>query len=286
MLRMLDRAPPDHAQAGLGPTLRAQGYFLSCLCAATNDLTIADPRGAEVFARAAVVSKELVGPDICRIRLCAESPLTYRAGQFINIRRGDGLMRSYSLASVPRADAHLELHVRRMRHGEMSGWIIDTLAVGESVEFYGPAGACFYLPGREDDPLLLVGTGTGLAPLVGIARDALLSGHRGPVHLYHGSDDVSGLYLDRELRSIEDRYASFHYHPCVAGGQPRPCDAHGFPNVVAFAEHPLLRGWRIYLCGLPAMVTAARRAAYLAEASLFDIYADPFEQRDANATPR
>jgi malonyl-CoA/methylmalonyl-CoA synthetase len=54
-------------------------------------------------------------------------------------------------------------------------------------------GQCFYVSGRSQQPLLLVGSGSGLAPLYGIARSALAQGHEGDIWLYHGSHTVEGL---------------------------------------------------------------------------------------------
>lgn len=286
LVRSKNVAPPARAQEGLKPTLREQGYFLACMCPVSCDMAIVAARAADLFGRAVVVSKKTLGGDVCRLRLEPATALYYHAGQFVNLRRPDGLTRSYSLASVPHADPILELHVRRMKNGRMSSWIFDELDVGHPIDFYGPSGSCFYLPGREHGNLLLVGTGTGLAPLVGIARDALQSGHLGGVHLYHGSATVAGLYLDRELRSLAERFTNFRYTPCLDGEEQAPGCARGRANDLAFAAHPKLRGYRVYLCGAPAMVSTAKRTAYLAGAALEDIHADPFELADVRASLR
>ena len=152
--------------------------------------------------------------------------------------------------------------------------------MGGSIDFYGPSGSSFYLPGRPQDALLLVGTGTGLSPLVGIARDALLSGHEGPVHLYHGSATVAGLYLDRELRRLSERFATFRYTPCLDGEDHAEGCSRGRANDVAFTEHRKLHGHRVYLSGVPAMVHAAKKTAYLQGAALSDIHTDPFESSE------
>ena len=55
---------------------------------------------------------------------------------------------------------------------------------------------------------------------------------------------------------------------------------------VAFADNPKLDGHRVYLCGYPPMVNAAKKKAYLMGADLADIYIDPFELRDLRSTPR
>ena len=52
---------------------------------------------------------------------------------------------------------------------------------------------------------MLAGAGTGLAPLYGIARDALAQGHTGPVWLFHGGVDLRGLYLAEELKALRPR---------------------------------------------------------------------------------
>jgi NAD(P)H-flavin reductase len=286
ILRSTNVPPPAGAQDGLKPTLRQQGYFLACACPVSCDLVLAEPSDADVFGQATVVSKRTLGADVCSVQLEPRTSLDYHAGQFVNLRRPDGLARSYSLASVPYADALLELHVRRMTNGRMSGWIFDELAVGDSIDFYGPSGSCFYVRGRESGDLLLIGTGTGLAPLYGVARDALLSGHTGLVRLFHGSATIAGLYLDRELHALAERFANFRYTPCLDGEEHTPSAARGRASDMAFAEHHKLDGWRVYLCGAPAMVTSAKKRAYLAGAALADIHADPFELMDLRKAPR
>ena len=185
-LRAPDGSVPAEAQAGLRPTLAAQGYFLSCLFAPESDVSVAACDDA-LFGRARVTSVDHIGPIVARVRLDPATPLHYRAGQFINLRRSDGVTRSYSLASVPGLDRDLELHAKRLPGGVMSNWIHDQLQPGDDVDIGGPNGASYYLSGRPEQSMLLVGNGTGLAPLYGIAREALRDGHSGPIHLYHGT---------------------------------------------------------------------------------------------------
>ena len=270
---------PGRARHDIRETLRHQGYFLPCVCVPQGDLALEFPHDASVYGRAVVAAVEALAPDIVRVALGAATPLYYHAGQFINLRRSDGLVRSYSLASVPSLDDGLILHVKYHSGGQMSGWIRDDLRAGEDVEFQGPNGDCFYVQGRGDQPMLLVGTSTGLAPLWGIARDALAAGHTGPIHLYHGSREADGLYLHEALADLARRHENFHYVPCVSGDAVegrRPDRA----DRAALSDHRDLSGWRVFLCGAPPMVTGARKMAYLAGASMGDIHVDPYEIRD------
>ncbi|MFP6740326.1 MAG: 2Fe-2S iron-sulfur cluster binding domain-containing protein, partial [Alphaproteobacteria bacterium] len=238
MMRSRAGTVPERSQKGLKDTLRLEGHFLPCICQPDQDLEIELPDDAAIFGRAVVRAVTPLAPNICRLTLDSATPLYYRAGQFVNLRCADGLVRSYSLASVPRLDDCLDIHVKRLPRGRMSNWIFDDLAPGDSLDVQGPNGECFYVPGRPETPLLLIGNGSGLAPLLGIARDALASGHESGIHLYHGSRHPDGLYLDAELRAMDREHDNFTYHSCVSGEELRDDDRPGRAEAVALGDHP------------------------------------------------
>lgn len=286
VLRAIDGEISPAATKGLKPTLVEQGFFLPCLCEPKGLLTLASPDEAAIFGRAVVTDKKIVTPSVCRLRLQPATALYYRAGQFLNLRRYDGLARSYSLASVPHLDDGLELHVKRMPGGQMSNWIFDELDIGDGLDIQGPNGNCFYTPDRPEQSLMLIGTGTGLAPLVGIARDALHSGHSGPICLYHGSREADGLYLVDELSALAADHGNFHYVPCVSGNDVPAGIRSGRADVLALGDVTDLSAWRVFLCGHPAMVNATKKMAYLAGAAMADIMADPFDFQELRAKHR
>lgn len=276
LLRAVSGTPPTSAQAGLKDTLRAQGYFLACLCKPQEDLAVALPdSGVVTKVPARVVCREYLNREILRLVLQCQEPFAFRPGQFIHLYREDGLIRSYSVAGLPQEDGLLELHVRRLPDGAMSGWLHEKVAPGDVLQVAGPSGNCFYLPDGPDRKMLLIGTGSGLAPLWGIVQDALAQGHTGEIRLYHGSWEPSGLYLVSELQELAARYSNFHYIPCV-DAEAEASHREGRADLIALSEVSDLRGWRLYLCGHPGMVQNAKKRAYLAGASLRDIYADPF----------
>jgi NAD(P)H-flavin reductase len=275
---------PAEAQKGLKPTLQKQNYFLACICKPSVDIEISLP-GDEVRHRipARVVEKEFLNAEIFRLRLVPGEAIDYFPGQFIRLHRPDGLVRSYSLASIPQ-DNILELHVRHLPDGQMTTWLKEQVDIGDSVEIEGPSGDCFYLAGNEQQGLLMIGTGSGLAPLLGIVRDALRKGHQGPIQLYHGSHQAEGLYLVNELKSLAMQYSNFYYTPCVSSGAPQDGYAMGRANDVALTNHPDLKGWKVFLCGHPDMVNNTKRKAFLAGASLNDIFSDPYLLSDRCVT--
>ncbi len=275
-MRALSGRPSEASQAGLKDTLKQRNYFLPCSCVPQTDMTVALPGEDELHhIESEVIDKTPLNAQIMRLRLKPAGEFSYRAGQFINLFRGENLVRSYSLASVPALDDYLELHVQRLANGRVSPWIHDQLAVGDQVTISEALGECFYTATDKQQPLLFIGTGSGLAPLYGILRDALHQGHAGPMYLYHGTRTREELYLVDELRALAEQHANFHYQPCLSR-QREPGYAHGRANEVALEAHGDLKGWRAYLCGNPNMVETSKKKIFLAGAALGDIFADAF----------
>ncbi|MBZ4417919.1 2Fe-2S iron-sulfur cluster-binding protein [Myxococcus sp. RHSTA-1-4] len=274
LMKAVGGAVPEAARVGLKDTLVAQGYFLACTCRLPEgtELEVAGAEGLRVPARISALSP--LSRDVLKVSLVTDAPLDYRAGQYVSLVREDGLARSYSLASLPR-EGVLELHVRLITGGAMSGWLASEARPGARVFLQGPAGSCFYVPGRPEQPLLLAGTGTGLAPLYGIVRDALEAGHSGPIWLFHGARTPAGLYLREELRGLAERHPQLHYRPCVLEGGTRDI-AEGPLDVLIRAECPKPVGWRAWLCGDPQLVLSLRKKLFLSGLSLKDLHADSF----------
>lgn len=276
MMQAVQGAVPDKAQAGLKPTLAAQNYFLACSCHPQEDMVITLP--VDKFSRieAKVSGIEYLNAEILGIRLKPAHPFTYKAGQFISFFKDDTTSRCYSLASVPVLDSELHLNVRKIPGGLVSNWISENLKAGDTVSISEASGDCFYVPGKAEQDILLVGTGSGLAPLYGIIRDALVNGHTGRIRLYHGNLNSAGFYLVEQLRKLEQDYPHFSYVPCISQEGAPGGYAQGMVLDVALRDNPDLSGWRVFLCGNPEMVKAAKRETYLSGASAKDIYADPF----------
>jgi NAD(P)H-flavin reductase/ferredoxin len=283
--KVVDGKIDPGSQIGIKDAMCEQGYFLPCVCEPREDLTIAPPEDAALFGRAMVTDVMHLSDAVCRVRLMTATPLYYHAGQFVNLRRADGLTRAYSLSSVPSLDRHLELQIKRLPHGGMSNWIYYDMKPGDALDIQGPNGSCFYVPGNRAQPLLLVGNGSGLSPLLGIARDALADGHTGNIHLYHGTRVSSGLYLDDALRQLAREHENFLYTPCLSREDTAET-RYGRAEEAALADHPDLSGWRVYLCGYPPMVHDTQRRAILAGAASPDVFIDPFELRDLRKKPR
>ncbi len=277
LMRSLDNAPPEKSQVGLKDTQQKQNYFLACLCQPENDMTVALPNTKSAWLEAEVIEKTDLSTNIIFLKLKSKEPLAFFAGQFVNLRRDDGVIRSYSIANSHNAEHALEFHIRILPNGQFSRWVADELTIGRTLSLSHAQGDCHYVEGKTEQSLLLIGTGTGLAPLYGIIRDALSThNHQGEIHLFHGSHDVTGLYLEEKLTVLTQKYPNFHYTPCLSGKVNDEKYTQGRANDIALQKFPKLNGWRVYLCGQPEMVNNAKKMAYLQGASLSSIYADAF----------
>jgi NAD(P)H-flavin reductase/ferredoxin len=276
MMRSVNIMPPVAAQKGLKDTLQHQRYFLACQCYPDQDLEIATPTAVDLEIHAQILAKEMLNAEIVRLKLAIDNDFEFLAGQFVNLRREDGLSRSYSIANTPVEKNRLEFHIRRLPGGKFSTWIADEAEPGATLTVSSAKGDCHYLPGQPAQPLLLIGTGSGLAPLYGVLKDALNNGHHGPIHLFHGSRHAEGLYLVDEMREIAGRHSNFNYTPCVSAEEQESEFSKGRATDLALSALESLKGWKVFLCGHPDMVNQTKMAAFMKGASFDQIYADPF----------
>jgi NAD(P)H-flavin reductase/ferredoxin len=276
LMRAVRGTPPPEAQAGLNEAMKAQRYFLACQAKPSSDLEV--DLGGEGIGRAHVRigSIERLSETVLQVRLEPESPFEHETGQFLTLIRDEGLSRSYSIASLPGRDRHIELHVRILENGRMSRWLADHARPGDRVTIQGPSGHCFYVPGRPDQELVLAGTGTGLAPLYGIAQEAIRQGHWAPITLFHGARNPAGLYLEAQLREMERENLSFRYVPCCENADGREDVEVGTLDAVLMRQFPTFAGRRVFLCGNPTMVHSLRKKVFLKGAGIKEIFSDAF----------
>ncbi|MBL4602552.1 MAG: 2Fe-2S iron-sulfur cluster binding domain-containing protein [Emcibacteraceae bacterium] len=264
--------------APLKPTMVEQGYFLSCQQKPQSGMVLSAPESNDLFIKAQIKSVEYLMGHVFRVYLRPLEDFNYRAGQFLNIKGPEGEVRSYSIASIP-ADDLIELHVTEHKHGIVSRWLCNVERTGAEIEISGANGDCFYMPGKPEQAMLLIGTSTGLAPLLGIIRDAIDNGHHGKIVLYHGAVRDSGLYMRRTLSKLAEETANLTI--CYGTLEHSDDNDNAVGNIqdIALSKNPNLKDWRVFLCGDPEMVKKTKTKAYLADAALSDILADPFELR-------
>ncbi len=266
----------EAAQRGLDDDLIARGAFLSCQAKAET-VTRVSRLADDILPTlpAVVTSMKRVSTDVLLLALDVPN-WKPSPGRFIRLTHPNGVTRPYSVATpVWESNSLVQLHVRLIPGGELSDRLVQT-KVGDSFTIQGPYGKCYYRSAKGDENILLIGSGTGIAPLYSIATDALERGHRGKINLYFGSATSARAYFREELDELSQKYPNFRASVHV-DADAEGSDLIGSPLTAAQLEHPNMDGYKAYLCGHPGLVRAAQKRCYLAGANLSDISADAFE---------
>jgi len=278
LMKASDGTPPENAQKGLKETLKAQSYFLACQCYPEEPLSIERPNAEETQYSSTLIEKQWLSHNVIQLKLQRPENFSFYAGQFVTLWKDKTLGRSYSIANLS-SDDFLEFHIRVIANGRFSTWAAETANIGNELQIQGPAGDCFYLDHDLDQDLLLIGTGTGLAPLQGILQSALKAGHRGRIDLFHGGVNPAGLYQTEKLTTLAAQHGTFYYHPCVLDPEGDNALPYLQGDIKEAVLHTVteLKGKKIYLCGDPDLVKSLKTQLFLAGANSKDIYLDAFE---------
>jgi ferredoxin len=118
---------PESAQIGLSDTQKEQGYFMACVCVPKESLKIV--RAGDLHGRLGVnvTAIDRLSPSVIRLKLKPDGAFPYRPGQFLALTAPGGITRNYSIASQPDVDGFIELHVRILQGGRMSGLIAELI---------------------------------------------------------------------------------------------------------------------------------------------------------------
>jgi 3-ketosteroid 9alpha-monooxygenase subunit B len=169
----------------------------------------------------------------------------YRAGQFFTLEipwEGRKIRRCYSLASSPQCDPEPKVTVKRVKDGRASNWINDNVRAGDTMSVLPPEGR-FVLTDTEA-PLVLFAGGSGITPVISLAKTALVTGAR-QVQLFYANRDERSIIFKRELAEFAAKY------PGRIDVRHHLDDQHGFvqeAKVRAVAERTGPRAV-YYVCG-------------------------------------
>jgi CDP-4-dehydro-6-deoxyglucose reductase len=278
-----------HQLKALSAAEEEAGLILTCCATPTTDCVVEarSVPGAGEFPvlkmPARVQRLERAAPDVAivTLQLPANVAFKYHAGQYLEFILRDGARRSYSMANAPhtlQANPAVELHIRHMPGGKFTDHVFGAMKEKEILRVEGPFGSFFL---REDStkPIVLLASGTGIAPIKAIVEHMKMKGIDRPAVLYWGCRTKTDLYLHEWALQAAADMPNLTYVPVLS--EPRADDAWtgrtGFVHHAVMADLPDLSGHQVYACGAPVMVEAAQRD-FVARCGLpaDEFYADSF----------
>jgi p-cymene methyl-monooxygenase electron transfer component len=259
------------------------GFILACQALPKSDLVLEVEIGSDGATEAIRQSATLVAVDdlthdIKRLTWRVAEPLSYRAGQYANLRWDEsGEHRSYSFATACGRDGATELQtfVRHVPGGLFTSHLFTRDPLALRFELDGPHGNFWLREGSG--PIVCIAGGSGLAPILALLQDAAQRRVRRDCVMMFGARGERDLYGTEEIGAIRSAWtAGFDFWPILSEDRA-PGYRHGF--VTGYIDEALAKlgsGVQAYMCGPPPMIDAGIHALTERAIALDDIHYDKF----------
>jgi ferredoxin-NADP reductase len=227
---------------------------------------VADTQARKLrWETATVVAIQTHTPTVKSFFFRFAQPVSFVAGQHMDVRLtaadGYAAQRSYSIASAPEITDRLELAIECLQDGEVSPFFHDVVMVGDEIELRGPIGGHFVWTVEIGGPVLLVGGGSGVVPLMCMLRHRAALGSAVPMALVYSARTTADLIFGDELHALHARSNAFHFVPTITreaspegGLRSGRIDASLLTSTLALLPAPPRI---VFVCGTNAFVETA-----------------------------
>lgn len=286
-----DVDPGEVREEVISATEQGQGYILCCQARPRSDIeleieTIDALADIEIKTLPTRIRRlERLSEDVMRmvLTLPPNESLQFHAGQYIDVLMRDGRRRSFSMASAPGRGNELEFHIRKVPGGAFTTQLFEELKEKDMLRIQGPFGT-FYLRDSER-PAILIGGGTGLAPLKSMLEEVMEQGCDRPLHLFWGARSRSDLYLHDEVEHWARELGCLSYTPVLSDPAAED-DWHGetgWVHEAVLRHYPDLTGYDVYASGPPPMIDAIQLVFPIHDLEEGRLYFDSFEYTNDGA---
>lgn len=269
---------------------RQRNRYLGCQCVPKGDVTIkvrpnvhyAPPHAPRIVA-GRLTDRRAITHDIHEFRFEIAGEMTFEPGQYALLALpGVEGQRAYSMSSIATTAANRELHfqIRRVPDGKGTAFLFDTLHPGQAIEIDGPYGMAYLRRDVKRDVLLIAG-GSGLAPMISIARGITADPAMNDVkiHFVYGgrtTRDICGQDMLSALPGYGTRLKYDGVVSALADGEPWE-GAMGYAHEFAQAVHgDNLRNMEIYFAGPPLMGQAIQKMLIGLNVPMSQVHFDQF----------
>ncbi|MGD8112348.1 NAD(P)H-flavin reductase [Vibrio sp. TRT 21S02] len=197
-----------------------------------------------------------------QILLHPESPVSFKAGQYLMVVMGEKDKRPFSIASSPcRHQGELELHIGAAEHNAYAIEVVEAmqkaLAEDGEITIDAPHGEA-WIREESERPLLLIAGGTGFSYVRSILDHCVAQNKKNTIYLYWGGRDDCQLYAKEELNEIAEHHSNVHFVPVVEEANTQWKGKVGNVLQAITEDFESLEDYDIYIAGRFEMAGAAR----------------------------
>ncbi len=257
----------------------SSGSVLICQSNAKSDATLKTHYFPELIGQknqripCKVSSFNFVTDDIIviKFRLPPTANFDYLPGQYVDLSF-KGIKRSYSIANSKQVLDCVELHIRKVPNGKMSELLFNDLRENQLMRIEGPKGTFFVKTSKK--PLILIATGTGIAPIKAIVEQLVNNSDKREIHIYWGMQYANELYC-KELLVLAVEHQYINFIP-VLSKEVSEQYRNGYIQDAVCQDFDLLADYDVYACGSLKMIQDAKNKFLNKQLPLESFHSDAF----------
>ena len=219
---------------------------------------------------------EPLTPVVSKVVLSPNSPVDFKAGQYLRVIMGEKDKRPFSIANAPREDNSLELHIGAGPGNNYASQVLDKMQSTGEIEIDGGHGEAF-LREQSIKPMILLAGGTGFSYTLSILQRRLALQSKEPVFLYWGTRTLADMYAFDALTKLHDTHDHFRFVPVVDVADEGWPGKTGWVHKAVLTDFVSLEPYQVYVAGRFEMAGVAREDFHNKGLLLENLYGDAYQ---------
>nr|WP_321278075.1 FAD-binding oxidoreductase [uncultured Vibrio sp.] len=191
---------------------------------------------------------------ILTFRFPPTAKFDYLPGQYVDLNY-EGIKRSYSIANAKQTTKEIELHIRKVPNGKMSDALFGKVKENQLMRMEGPKGTFFVKDNAK--PLILIATGTGIAPVKAIIEELVEKQDPRDIHIYWGMQYKNEIYCDA-LMDLVNQHHNIKFTAALSREDSKGDFYKGYVQDAVVCDYRSLIEYEVYACGSSAMINQAK----------------------------
>ncbi|WP_174492240.1 2Fe-2S iron-sulfur cluster-binding protein [Acinetobacter sp. Marseille-Q1623] len=269
---------------GLSDRDKRKGRLLACQCRPKSDCVIkvrldeqCVPKVLPKKKKVTLKHVQFVTHDILEVHLQSDEPAQFIPGQYALIWVNQTLLRAYSMSNLPNDEGVWVFQIRRVPEGKMTNLLFDEQSRQQAeIQMDGPYGLAHLQ--EQPRPIVCVAGGSGLAPMLAIARGVAVNPHlqHHKVWFFHGGREQRDLFTENQLREWTELGDRLNYVPATSLELIDGIRSGFIHDVINEVLGEQLIQHEIYCAGPPPMVQSIEQMAHRAGIPQQQIHFDRF----------